>query len=143
MSTLHYIIFFQTHYIFNDFCFCFCGFYGISGLSPLKKWMRLWWKLHGYEVLLGSPVESYPKNNISMLDHQTDNGLNPTSEIFQHTNLSTDHQSEQKSGGLSYRVANRIWSPTTPERERKSSKKFQEPDSCSFSYISPLHCYSP
>lgn len=97
--------------------------------------MRLWWKLHGYEVLLGSPVESYPKNNISMLDHQTDNGLNPTSEIFQHTNLSTDHQSEQKSGGLSYRVANRIWSPTTPERERKSSKKFQEPDSCSFSNL--------
>ncbi|KAL0734068.1 hypothetical protein Bca4012_010278 [Brassica carinata] len=40
--------------------------------------------------------------------YKNDNGVNPTSETFPQTNLSTDPLSEQRSGGLHDRVAARL-----------------------------------
>ncbi|CAN6989606.1 unnamed protein product, partial [Brassica oleracea var. botrytis] len=86
-----------------SFCFSLCVFLDISGFSPpkLSDWS-------GNSIEIWNPPKMSDCDGIvrAMLE-QTDNGLNSISQIFPKTNLSTDHQSEQRSS-LGERVSSRI-----------------------------------
>lgn len=86
-----------------SFCFRLCVFLDISGFSPTK--MSDW---SGNSIEIWNPPKMSDCDGIvrAMLE-QTDNGLNSISQIFPKTNLSTNHQSEQRSS-LGERVSSRI-----------------------------------
>ncbi|KAL0715741.1 hypothetical protein Bca4012_065063 [Brassica carinata] len=91
-----------------------------------------------------SPVSSPSiKGVLEMLD-QNNNGRNPISETFPQTNLSTNPQSEQTSGGLHDRVAARLGFDIPPLEIESVSPFLQSPNmfSNSTSQIIPP-CPSP
>ena len=75
-----------------------------------------------------SPVSSPSiKGVLEMLD-QNNNGRNPISETFPQTNLSTNPQSEQTSGGLHDRVAARLGFYIPPLEIESVSPFLQSPN---------------